>query len=134
VAVGVNSDKELDVPSADTVGWYRFGAAPGEPGASVLAAHVDYAGVEGAFYSLAQLAEGDTVELVLDDGAVLQYRVSHVYEIQKSELPANELFRKDGAPVLQLITCGGTFNPERQSYEANVVVTAEPLTLGPGTA
>ena len=36
-------------------------------------------------------------------------------------------YRITGEPVLQLITCGGTFNPEARSYEANVVVTAVPL-------
>ena len=126
IPVGVDAKSQFDVPAAKTVGWYRYGPTPGQPGASVLAAHVDYNGARGAFYDLSKLKPGDRVEVVMDDGAKLHFTVTGVYEIQKHELPAEELFRKDGAPVLNLITCGGTFNPEKHSYNANVVVTAEP--------
>ncbi len=40
--------------------------------------------------------------------------------------PLDELFRRDGAPRLTLITCGGPFLPESGSYRDNVVVVAEP--------
>jgi len=126
IPVGVDEKSQFDVPAATTVGWYRYGAAPGQPGASVLAAHVDYNGARGAFFDLSKLQAGDRVEVQMDDGATLHFTVTGVYEVQKHELPAEELFRKDGTPVLNLITCGGTFNPQNRSYNANVVVTAEP--------
>ena len=126
IPVGVDETSQFDVPAATTVGWYRYGAAPGQPGASVLAAHVDFSGARGAFYDLSKLKAGDRVEVQMDDGATLQFTVTGVYEVQKHELPAEELFRKNGTPVLNLITCGGTFNPQKHSYNANVVVTAEP--------
>ena len=126
IPVGVDSKSQFDVPAATTVGWYRYGAAPGQPGASVLAAHVDYNGDRGAFFDLAKLEAGDRVEVKMDDGTTLHFTVTAVYQVQKHELPAEELFRKDGTPVLNLITCGGTFNPQKHSYNANVVVTAEP--------
>lgn len=127
IPVGVDETLQLDVPDATTVGWYRHGAIPGAPGASVLAAHVDYGGAPGAFFNLSQLQPGDQVKVVLDDGSILPYEVISVSQYDKTELPSEELFRKDGEPVLQLITCGGTFDPERQSYQANVVVTAVPV-------
>lgn len=126
IPVGVDARSQLDVPAAATVGWYRYGSAPGQPGASVLAAHVDYNGDRGAFYDLSKLEAGDRVDVHMDDGATLHFTVTGVYEVQKQELAAEELFRKDGTPVLNLITCGGTFNPQKHSYNANVVVTAEP--------
>ncbi len=126
IPVGVDEKSQFDVPVATTVGWYRYGATPGQPGASVLAAHVDYNGARGAFYDLSKLEPGDRVDVKMDDGATLRFTVTGVYEVQKHELPAEELFRKDGTPVLNLITCGGTFNPQKHSYNANVVVTAEP--------
>lgn len=128
IAVGVDRDNRFAVPVADTVGWYRYSSSPGEPGASVLAAHVDYGGVEGAFFNLAKVLPGDTLEVEMEDGRVILYEVRGNTEYDKTELPAGELFRKDGEPVLQLITCGGTFDPQRRSYEANVVVTAVPIT------
>ncbi len=125
LSVGVDDQNQFDVPAADTVGWYQYSSSPGADGATVLAAHVDYGGVAGAFFNLAELLPGETLELEMNDGSVLRYEVTGNTEYDKRELPANDLFRKDGAPVLQLITCGGTFNPNERSYNANVVVTAE---------
>jgi hypothetical protein len=126
LAVGVDDQNQLAVPAADTVGWYRYSATPGDPGATVLAAHVDYGGRPGAFFNLAELRPGDRVEVELSDGSVLPYRVTGNTQYDKTQLPAEELFRKDGAPVLQLITCGGSFDPTGRTYLANVVVTAVP--------
>lgn len=134
IPVGVDEKDQFDVPAADTVGWYRYGPRPGQPGASVLAAHVDYGGKPGAFFHLRDLEVGDLLDLVMSDGSTSSFRVTGNFRYDKTQLPADELFRKDGAPVLHLITCGGTFNPARHSYEANVVITAEPVTSGPFTA
>lgn len=127
IPVGVDNNNQFAVPAADTVGWYQYSSSPGDAGASVLAAHVDYGGEAGAFFNLSEVLPGDTLELEMEDGRVLLYEVVGNTEYDKTELPAGELFRKDGESVLQLITCGGTFNPEEHSYEANVVVTAIPI-------
>ena len=94
---------------------------------SVLAAHVDYGGAPGAFFNLDKVEVGDRLDVELEDGSVIAYVVTAKTEHDKALLPAEELFRKDGDPVLQLITCGGTFDPIARSYEANVVVTAVPV-------
>ncbi len=127
ISVGVDSENRFAVPAADTVGWYQFSSSPGEAGASVLAAHVDYGGAPGAFFNLEKVLPGDRLEVEMEDGRILPYLVTGNNVYDKTELPASELFRKDGDSVLQLITCGGTFDPDQRSYEANVVVTAEPI-------
>ena len=129
ISVGVDSNNQFAVPTADTVGWYQYSAAPGNPGASVLAAHVDYGGVPGAFFNLRKVLPGDTLEVELEDGTIILYEVTDNTLYEKIDLPAGELFRKDGDSVLQLITCGGTFNPEEHSYDANIVVTAIPISV-----
>ncbi len=126
VSVGVDEEKQLDVPAAATVGWYEHSSLPGESGATVLAAHVDYGGKRGAFYNLADLRPNDALEVELADGSVMRYRVVGNTQYDKTELPAEEVFRKTGETVLQLITCGGEFDPGARSYLANVVVTAVP--------
>jgi LPXTG-site transpeptidase (sortase) family protein len=125
--VGVDEDNQFAVPEADTVGWYRYGAAPGDQGSAVLAAHVDYAGRAGAFFNLADLQPGEALEVVMADGSVLRYRVTDNVLYDKVGLPAEDLFRKDGDHVLTMITCGGTFDRSERSYNGNVVVTAEPI-------
>lgn len=126
LSVGVDEEKQLDVPAADTVGWYEHSSLPGESGATVLAAHVDYGGKPGAFFDLADLRPNDALEVELADGSVMRYRVVGNTQYDKRELPAEEVFRKTGDEVLQLITCGGQFDPDARSYLANVVVTALP--------
>ena len=126
LSVGVDENKQLDVPAADTVGWYKHSSLPGDSGATVLAAHVDYGGVPGAFFNLADLRANDAFEIEMTDGSVMKYRVIGNTQYDKTELPAEEVFRKTGATVVQLITCGGEFDPAARSYLANVVVTAVP--------
>ncbi len=46
----------------------------------------------------------------------------------KSSLPVDDLYRRDGEPRLLLITCGGDFDAEAGSYRSNVVVEAELVT------
>ncbi len=128
LAVGVDDENRFDVPEADTVGWYKYSSRPGSVGATVLAAHVDYGGRAGAFYNLRQLRVGDRLAVQMSDGSVVDYAVTNNTVYDKKQLPAGDLFRKEGTPVLQLITCGGVFDPSEQSYEANIVVSAEPLT------
>ncbi len=128
LSVGVDQENRFAVPAADTVGWYKYSSLPGTAGATVLAAHVDYGGRPGAFFNLRELREGDRLEVDMSDGSTLVYQVTGNTQYDKSELPAEELFRKEGEPVLQLITCGGTFDPNKRSYEANVVITARPIT------
>lgn len=129
LSVGVDETNQLDVPSADKVGWYQHSSRPGEAGSTVLAAHVDYGGVPGAFFNLADLQPGDAIEVEMSDGSVAIYEVTSNTEYAKTELPAEDVFSKTGSAQLKLITCGGQFDPEARSYLSNVVVTAVPKGL-----
>jgi hypothetical protein len=44
---------------------------------------------------------------------------------QKTAIPLDRYFGRDGALRLTLITCGGPFDRASGSYRDNVVVTAE---------
>ncbi len=126
VDVGVEDDGELEVPPASQVGWYRFGAAPGEAGTTVLAAHIAYNGVDGVFRHLADLRTGAIVSVEFSDGQVRRYEVTSVDEYDKQALPP-EVWATDGPERLVLITCGGRFDPSRRSYESNIVAWATPV-------
>ncbi len=126
VDVGVQRNGELEVPAATEVGWYRFGARPGGPGSTVLAAHIAYNGVDGVFRRLANVRPGAEVLVGLADGSQQRYVVTAVERFDKDELPKS-LFATTGPSQVVLITCGGAFNRELQSYEDNIVVTAQPV-------
>jgi len=124
--VGVDKDNAFDVPSSDLVGWYQYGSSPGSFGSTVLAAHVDYAGVEGIFFNLQKVKVGQTITIETELGYT-EYKVSAVKSYEKTGLPINELFTKSGPEKLQLITCDGEFDKIDRSYKNNLVVTAIPV-------
>ncbi len=100
----------------------------------MLAAHVDLAGPgRGLFYDLGDLEPGDEVEVGYDDGTTARFLVTARAIYEKTELPLDVIFSRDGSPVLTLVTCGGEFSRSARSYDSNVVVFAVPVD-GPATA
>lgn len=135
IGVGIASDsgqmEVVDDPS--TVGWYQWGPSPGDAGSSVLAAHVDLAGYgPGVFFDLDQLTEGDEVSIGFDDGTTDTFVVVDGRRVDKTELAIDEIFRRDGPPVVRLVTCGGAFNRTERRYADNVVVTLSPVEVREG--
>jgi sortase (surface protein transpeptidase) len=124
---GVNSENELDVPpDARSFVWYRHGPAPGERGSAVIAGHLNWQGVTGLFAELASIPVGAEVTVVFDDGAQRYFRVTSVELVPKPAVSVNGVFARNGARVLRLVTCGGEFDDEVNTYRSNVVVTAVP--------
>ena len=127
-AEGLAPDGSMAVPPVREVGWYAPGSAPGdEQGSAVLAGHVDYDGVRGAFFALRSLPEGSEVVVTDTTGKDRRFRVTERFQVGKSALPLRRLFRRTGAPALTLITCGGAFNPSLGHYADNIVVVATPV-------
>lgn len=128
-AYGVDRNGQMDVPNNITeVGWYKFGAAPGESGSAVLAAHVDLRGPgRGLFWDLDTLNPGSAITVVYSDTSERTFEVVARSTYLKDELPVESLFSEEGPSVLTLITCGGGFSRSEGSYDSNVVVYAVPV-------
>lgn len=129
VPVGVRDDGQMDVPLyVSEVGWYEFGPAPGaEAGSAVLSAHVDSELGAAPMAALFDVEPGAVVEVTTESGAVLEFRVAQVEQLGKAQLPLDELFARDGPPVLRLVTCAGDFDAAAGAYEDNLIVTATPV-------
>ena len=127
--VGVSADGQMEIPDeGDRAGWYRHGAAPGDDvGSIVVAAHVDTSEGPAEFLSLTGVSEGDQVEVELDDGSSATYRIVGGEQVAKRDLAVDELFRRDGEPVLRLVTCTGDWLPSAGSYTDNLVISAVPV-------
>lgn len=127
IEVGLEDDGELEVPGATEIGWYRYGAAPGHEGATVLAAHVTWNGEYGPFLNLGELEPGDLVQVTIEDGSERVYEVVERTMYDKDGLPRDRIWRNSGPETLVLITCGGDFNPDINRYRQNIVVYAVPI-------
>lgn len=127
---GVAPDGSAEIPQdPQTIGWYRFGPAPGEPsGSAVLMGHVDSrTGDLGAFAALYDVRAGDEVTVRRADAPPVTYRVVARTRADKDQLPASA-FARTGEPVLTMITCAPPFDEERGGYQRNLLVTAIPTT------
>jgi len=128
VPVGVARDGEMALPATPArVGWYRYGARPGDAsGATVLAAHLDMPGYGvGPIAAVEELRTGDVIT-VRSGEETQRYRVTTVTSIRKTTLDLDSLFARDGPAVLHVVTCGGDFDRTARRYDENVVVTAKP--------
>ncbi len=109
----------------DRIGWYAYGPRPGsDEGSAVLGGHVDSSryGI-GPLVELRRLRTGDRIVVQTADGD-LAFRVNRIELISKRALDLDEVFDRDGRPVLRILTCGGPYLPNRGGYQDNVVVTA----------
>jgi sortase (surface protein transpeptidase) len=127
VPVGLEPNGEMQVPPADQAGWYFYGPRPGEAdGTAVIAAHVDYGGQRGVFFDLRSLEVGAEVVVADESGVPRRFVVTERFQVDKDQLPIEQIFVADGPPGLTLITCGGSFDSGARSYRDNIVVRATP--------
>jgi hypothetical protein len=125
--VGVDAKGDFQVPpSVDEIGWYRWGpGANATAGSIVIAGHVDSAAEgKGAFFRLRDLKPGDRMALTGADGQTREFVVASREQYDKTKIPLDKYFMRDGRLRLTLITCGGPFDRETRHYRDNIVVTA----------
>ena len=129
VPVGQEPNGAMTLPDNHyQAGWYRYGPAPGSSrGAAVLAAHVDSRTEELPIAGLDDVPAGTPVTVTRSDGTVVKYTTEKVQNIPKASLDEFNLFDRDGAPRLELVTCGGRWLDSVGDYEDNVVLTAVPV-------
>src|SRR5271154_2623229 len=72
------------------VGWYRYGAIPGQHGNAVLLGHVDTYQGPAVFYNLYRLLPGDQVEVDLGQHDIQRFTVRWVKEVLKTHFPAGK--------------------------------------------
>lgn len=127
--VGVQEDGEMEIPKDIAVaGWYKYGSSPESAlGSTVITAHVDaFDQGLGPFAYLKEMPAGSDVIVTTADGVDHRYVVASVQNVEKKQLPLDQVFDRAGAPRLVLITCGGQFDQNVLNYSDNVVAIANP--------
>ena len=111
-ALGLNPDGTVEVPTDyQEPGWFRLGPTPGQVGSAVILGHVDTKQGPAVFYHLRELRAGDRIEVSLAGGAVVHFAVRSVEMFRKKKFPGHRVYGSPGYSALQLITCGGKFEP-----------------------
>ena len=86
-AEGLAPDGTMAVPPVREVGGTRRVGRGNEQGSAVLAGHVDYDGVRGAFFALRSLPQGSEVVVTDTTGKDRRFRVTERFQVGKSTLP-----------------------------------------------
>ncbi|MEO7126970.1 MAG: sortase, partial [Nakamurella sp.] len=107
---------------------------PGSLGPSIILGHIDSRKYgPGIFYHLGNLRPGDTIDVTRKDQTVAVFRVDGVRTYSKDAFPTLEVYGNIDHAGLRLITCGGTFDPSKHSYESNIVAYATLVSSHPAT-
>jgi sortase (surface protein transpeptidase) len=104
-------------------GWFSSGPSPGQVGSAVILGQDSYKG-PGVFFRLRSLQPGNQIEMNLADGVIATFKVTSVVEYQKTAFPDQKVYGSNGSSELQLVTCGGTFDPQTGHYLSNIVVSS----------
>lgn len=96
------------------------------------AGHVDNDAGPAVFYRLRELAPGDEVVVEDADGRTVAFAIETVQQYPKDDFPTQDVYGFTPYPSLRLITCGGLFNADTQSYESNTIAFARRIAPGPG--
>ncbi len=121
--LGLNANGTVEVPTnVQAPGWFAPGPSPGQLGSAVMLGHVDSYQGPGVFFQLRTLQPGDQITVNLADGVVATFKVTSVATYQKTQFPDQQVYGSNGSSELQLVTCGGTFDPQTGHYLSNIVV------------
>jgi LPXTG-site transpeptidase (sortase) family protein len=126
-SVGIDKEGLIAVPSnVHLAGWYINSSKPGSSGVSIITGHRDGATMGGIFRNIEKLKKGDEVVVEYGDGSVKNFEVVDL-EILSIEDTYDFMYsRIDGIDrQLNLVTCGGKWNREINTYEDRVVVRAK---------
>jgi hypothetical protein len=120
IPLGLDASGSAAVPPLSSpmlASWYDREAAPGQPGPTVLAGHVD-AAVTGpaVFYQLGNLHPGDLVYITRHDHRTAVFRIGYVGLYPEWDFPRYQVYGYSSRPVLRIVTCGGRFDDKHHLY------------------
>jgi sortase A len=124
VGLGKTGNMAVPLQYADA-GWYRQGTVPGEVGSAVIDGHVDNGlGIPAVFFRLSELKAGDDIYVTDGQGDELHFVVEEEATYAVADVPLETLFNRADKARLNLITCEGTWLPEKKMYDERHVVYA----------
>jgi len=129
IPVGVTPDGAMGEPDdLTTVGWYAPGPTPGAVGNAAIDGkvngHGDGGDAKGIFWDLSLLVPGDLIVVVDEAGAARRFQVLETQIYRREEAPGGRVFGAAPDANLNLITGAGTWVPERQALDSNLIVFA----------
>lgn len=96
----------------------------------MILGHVDSVDGPAVFARLTELKPGDRIRVGLDDDTAVTFEVRSVTTYSNAAFPARRVSGGRGPRQVNLVTCGGAYDPDRGGYEANAVINARWVASG----
>jgi sortase A len=124
--MGLTPEGDMAVPENNfkDVGWYQYGARPGNVGTAVIAGHVNGKKERGVFLDLHKIAAGDVVQVMDDKNKLVSFVVREIRNYDQNDQP-EEVFNSSQGSHLNLITCAGEWNAAEHRYPDRLVAFAD---------
>lgn len=105
------------------IGWDKR-TYPGD-GTIIMDGHYDSRTGPAVGYNLKLLKVGDKIHLFSQAGKLMVYKVTELISYDKDKAPTEKIFGNNGKQRLNIITCGGTFDKKKGTYNKRLVVYSE---------
>lgn len=124
--VGITNKGNMGTPkNFKDVGWYAYGAVPGEVGSSVIAGHVNNGlALPAVFANLEDVKIGEDIYIDTVGEGTLHFVVTGT-EVYDFDAEAPSVFTQNDGKYLKLITCTGEWVKEYRTHNKRLVVIAE---------
>ena len=128
-SVGIDQKGLIAVPNnVHIAGWYINSAKPGKEGLSIIDGHRDGTTIGGIFRKLETLSKGDNISIEYGDGSEYTFEVVDLKKLSIEDAYDFMYSRIDGVDVqLNLVTCGGKWSREIDTYEDRIIVRARSI-------
>jgi LPXTG-site transpeptidase (sortase) family protein len=126
-SVGTDQDNLIAVPTnVHLAGWYINSAKPGEVGLSIIDGHRDGTTMGGIFRNLERLKKGEKITVEYGDGSLKEFEVVDLKTLSIEDAYDFMYSRIGGVDIqLNLVTCGGKWSNEINTYEDRIIVRAK---------
>lgn len=128
-AVGLTETGAMDAPRTNEgVGWYDKSALAGHSDFAVLLdGHFGTDAKPAVFYRLSELLIGDTVHILGKNGTKLTYKIVETLTQELEDVDMHKALYpyREGVQSLTIITCEGTYDQGRSTYDKRSIVYAE---------
>jgi len=108
------------------VAWYRSGPRPGEIGSAAIAGHYGWTGDKGSvFNELHTLVEGDKISVIDENENIINFIVQKIQKYEPNADALDVFTSNDNKSHLNLITCDGTWENDKQSYSNRLIIFSD---------
>lgn len=123
IKLALNRDRTIEVPKTEhKVGWFIYGAKPGDTGPAVVVGHLDSPKGPAVFQNLKNIKVGEEIKITRQDNSTVTYKVDAIEKYSQDNFPTEKVYGSIDFAGIRVITCSGYFDTKKGHYSENLIV------------